>query len=232
MEDDNRRATKSAGRTSDLLAVAQDLCAALCEAALFAISVNRAPYFWTHLCSAFLLSFDLALPWCLSPLYLPWCKKGSKCPGCHLQLELHLLLSMMPANGISTVANGAMECSHSLQIQYSSWGTGEFQDSLSKCLQVQEVQIITVSLCLLSDVFSSSIWQPRNALLVAHSFRQDRNSLLNTVALILQCLHGNCCWTTPLWNWVISWDKTHFQVSVFLSNNCYSLTLFLQVGRY
>lgn len=120
------------------------------------------------LCSSFLLSFDLPLPICVSLLYLPWCKKGSKCPGCHLQLELHLFLSMMPTNGI-TVVNGAVECPHSLLIQYSSQGTGEFQDSLSRCLQVQEVQIITVSLCLLSDVFSSSIRQARNALLFAHS---------------------------------------------------------------
>lgn len=115
-------------------------------------------------------------------------QEGSKCPGCHLQLDLHLFLSMMPT--ISTV-NGAMECPHSLLIQRSSRGTGEFQDSLSRCLQVQEVQIIPVYLCLLSDIFSCSIRQPRNALLFAHSFRQGRNSLLNTVALILQCLHGN-----------------------------------------
>lgn len=106
-----------------------------------------------------------------SPLYLPWCKKGSKCPGCHLQLEWHLFLSIMPTNRITTVVNGAMECPHSLLIQYSLRGTGEFQDSLSRCLQVQEVQNVTVSLCLLSDVFSSSIRQPRNALLFTHSFR-------------------------------------------------------------
>lgn len=152
MEDDNRRATTSAGRTSDLFRAARDLCTALCELQ-FAISVNHGPHFWTHLCSSFLLSFDLPLPCCLSPLYLPWCRKGSKCPGCHLQLELLLLLSMMPTNGITTAVSGAMECPD----HYSSWGTGEFQDPLSRSLQVQEVQIIPVSLCLPSDVFSSSI---------------------------------------------------------------------------
>lgn len=79
----------------------------------------------------------------------------SSCPWCQLMgLSVSLLL---------------MERPHSLQIQYSSQGTGEFQDSLSRCLQVQEVQIITLSLCLLSDVFSSSIRQARNVLLFAHS---------------------------------------------------------------
>lgn len=190
MEDDNRRATKSAGRTSDLFTAAQDPCTALCELHCLP-SVWTVYPFWTHLCSSFLLSSDLPLPCCLTPLYLPWYKKGRKCPGCHLQLELHLFLSMMPTNGISTVVSGAMECPH-LLIQHSSRGTGEFQDSLSRCLQVQEVQIIPVSLCLLSDVFSSSIRQPRKALLFAHSLKQGRNSLLNTITLILQCLYGNC----------------------------------------
>lgn len=46
-EDDNRRATKSAWRTSDLFIVAQDLCTALCVAALFGINVNHVPPIWT-----------------------------------------------------------------------------------------------------------------------------------------------------------------------------------------
>lgn len=45
MEDDNIRAKKPAGRTSDLFTVAQDLCTGLCVAALFASSVNHVPHF-------------------------------------------------------------------------------------------------------------------------------------------------------------------------------------------
>lgn len=39
--------TKSAWRTSDLFTVAQDLCTALCVAALFGINVNHVSHFWT-----------------------------------------------------------------------------------------------------------------------------------------------------------------------------------------
>ena len=133
-EDENRRATKSAGGTSNLCIVAQILCTGLCLAVLFSINMNHVPSLNTKSTSAHsvLPSYSpltFPLPFCLSPLYLPWCKKGSKHPGCHLQLELHLFLSTMTTNVIIsvTVVNVAIECPHSLMIQYSLQGTGEFQ---------------------------------------------------------------------------------------------------------
>lgn len=136
--------------------------------------------YFCPLCSSFLLTSDLPLPFCLSPLYLPWCKKGSKHSGCQLQLELHLFLSMTTTNVIIsvTVVNVAIECSHSLMIQYSLQGTGEFQGEPFKMPTGSGSSNHHYFLYLLSYVFSSSIRKARNALLFCPLFQKKEISCL------------------------------------------------------
>lgn len=119
----------------------------------FAISVNHGPHFWIHLLSSFLLSFDLPLPCCLSPLYLPWCKKGSNCPGCHLQLELLLFLSMMPTNGITTVVSGALKCPHHYWSNTARGGRESFKTAFQDACRCRKFKS-SLFLSVYSQMFS------------------------------------------------------------------------------
>lgn len=121
MEDGNRRATN---QQEEHLISSQELCAALCAAALLATSVNHGAHFWTHLCSAFLpaLTF-LCLGASLLFTYLG-ARRGanvlvvtsswsctSSCPWCQI-MALALLL-MEPRSALihywSSTAHGGQE---------------------------------------------------------------------------------------------------------------------------